>query len=255
VDVHSERRRSIILWGPPGSGKSLYLTSLVRWLARERDERAYAVLPATDATVRWIAGRTAPHADGVALLARPGRPAEPPLFRIYSIVDAPDPLRGRSTLVADLTLSDAAPRDPAPAGLANASGVMLFLPVATMALSADARDECVTWLTTSLARLPEQAGAAPPAVSLPVAVCLTQTDEVPDAARRDASQWLESFGSESMRALRAHCARFAVFKVSSLGRAPRRLDGIEVVVGTPEPRGALAAIRWILETPLTEVAA
>jgi hypothetical protein len=33
------------------------------------------------------------------------------------------------------------------------------------------------------------------------------------------------------------------------------LDGIEVVVGTPEPRGALAAIRWILETPLTEVAA
>lgn len=253
--MHSERRRSIILWGPAGSGKSLYLTSLVRWLARERHERAYAVLPATDATVRWIADRTAPHADGIALLANPGRPPEAPVFRIYSIADAPDGALGRSTLVADLTLSDAAPGDPAPAGLADAAGVMLFLPVATMALRADTRDECVAWLTTTLARLPEHAGAAPPAVSLPVAVCLTQTDEVPDAARRDAGQWLETFGSETMRALRAHCARFAVFKVSSLGRAPRRRDGIEVVVGTPEPRGALTAIRWILETPLAEAAA
>jgi len=254
VDVHSERRRSIILWGPPGSGKSLYLTSLVRWLARESDERAYAVLPANDATARWIAGRTAPHPEGFALLANNGRPAEPPHFRIYSISDTPDVAHRRSTLIADLTLSDASPGEPAPTGLAEASGVMLFLPVATMALSADARDGCVSWLTTTLARLPEEVGAAPPAVSLPVAVCLTQTDEVPDATRRDANQWLESFGSETVRALRAHCARYSVFKVSSLGRAPRRRDGIEVVVGTPEPRGALSAIRWILETALAEAA-
>jgi GTPase SAR1 family protein len=255
VDVHSERRRSIILWGPPGSGKSLYLTSLVRWLSRERDERAYTVLPANDATARWIAGRAAPHPEGFALLPNTGRPAEPPHFRLYSISDAAGGGHRRSELVADLTLSDASPGERAPAGLATASGVMLFLPVATMALSADARDECVSWLTTTLARLPEEAGQTPPAVSLPVAVCLTQTDEVPDAVRRDANQWLESFGSETVRALRAHCARYSVFKVSSLGRAPRRRDGIEVVIGTPEPRGALSAIRWILETSLAEVVA
>ena len=254
VGVHNERRRSIILWGPPGSGKSLYLTSLVRWLARERNERAYSVLPANDATARWIAGRTAPHPEGIALLSRSDRPVEPPQFRIYSISDIPDAAHHRSALVAEMTLSDASPGEAAPTGLAEASGVMLFLPVATMALSADARDECVSWLTTTLARLPEEPGAPPPAVSMPVAVCLTQTDEVPDAGRRDANQWLESFGSESMRALRAHCAHFSVFKVSSLGRAPRRRDGIEVVTGTPEPRGALCAIRWILETTPTEAA-
>lgn len=255
VHVSSERRRSIILWGPPGSGKSLFLTSLVRWLARERGESAFAVLPATDATARWIAARTAPHADGVALVSGASRPPEPPVFRVYSIADAPDIARRRSSLIAELTSSDAAAGEPAPASLADAAGVMLFLPVATMAASADARDGCVSWLTTTLARLPERAGAAPPAVSMPVAVCLTQTDEVPDAARRDALQWLESFGSESVRALRAHCARHAVFKVSSFGRAPRRRDGLDVVIGTPEPRGALAPIRWILEEPATEAAA
>lgn len=253
--MHSERRRSIILWGPPGSGKSLYLTSLVRWLGRERDQRAYAVLPADDATARWIGARTVAHAEGVALVDGTSRPAGPPLFRIYSIQDGADASRPRSALVAELVPSDAAPGEATPPGLADAAGVMLFLPVATMASSADARDACVSWLTTTLARLPEQAGAAPPAVSMPVAVCLTQTDEVPDASRRDATQWLETFGSESVRALRAHCARFRVFKVSSLGRAPRRRNGVEVIAGTPEPRGALSAIRWILEPPAAEVAA
>jgi hypothetical protein len=255
VDVHSERRRSIILWGPPGSGKSLYLASLVRWIARERGERALAILPATDATACWIADRTEVHPEGIAVSRHAPAHTEPPLFRIYSIADTPDASFRRSALVAELTVSDAAPGHRSPAGLAAAAGVMLFLPVAAMAVSADVRDDCVAWLTTTLARLPEQAGAAPPAVSMPVAVCLTQTDEVPDAARRDAMQWLESFGSEAERALRAHCARFAVFKVSSFGRAPRHRDGLDVIVGAPEPRGALAPLRWILNEPAAEAAA
>jgi hypothetical protein len=92
-------------------------------------------------------------------------------------------------------------------------------------------------------------------VSIPVAVCLTQTDEAPDASRRDAARWLESFGSEPMRALRAHCARFALFKISSLGRTPRRRDGVSVLVGTPEPHGVLAPIRWILADGTEDAAA
>jgi hypothetical protein len=58
-----------------------------------------------------------------------------------------------------------------------------------------------------------------------------------------------------MRALRAHCARFSVFKVSATGRAPRHRDGLDVVVGTPEPRGVLAPIRWILEEANAEAVA
>jgi len=252
--VLSERRRSIILWGPPGSGKSLYLTSLVMWLTRERDERAFSILPADDASAAWIAGRSAPHPEGVALTAS-GPASGNALFRVYSITDPSESGGGRSSLVAELVPSEAAAGEPSSARLDGASGVILLLPVATMASSAEARDACITWLTTTLARLPEEPGAAPPAVSIPVAVCLTQTDEVPDASRRDSAQWLESFGSEALRALRAHCAQFELFKVSSLGRAPRRRDGAHVLVGTPEPRGVLAPIRWILEQFAAEVAA
>lgn len=252
--MHNERRRSIILWGPPGSGKSLYLASLVMWLTREPNERPFAVLPASDAAAAWVARRSIPHPDGVALVGGVAPPADS-LFRIYSISGTPDESGRRSAHVADLAPSEAAAGDPSPPGLADASGVMLLLPAATMAASAEARDACVSWFTTTLARLPEQAGAAPPAVSLPVAVCLTQTDEVPDAVRRDATEWLESFGAETLRALRAHCARFSVFKVSSTGRAPRPRSGLDIVVGTPEPRGVLAPIRWILAEQMVEVAA
>jgi hypothetical protein len=254
VGVQSGRRRSIILWGPPGSGKSLYLTSLVMWLTRELNERPLAVLPADDAAARWVARRSAPHPDGVALIDAGSAPTSP-LFRIYSLSTTADATGRRSTLIGDLVPCDAGAGEPQPGGLADAAGVMLLLPVTAMATTPEARDVCVSWFTTTLARLPEQLGAAPPAVSLPVAVCLTQTDEAPDAARRDPSQWLESFGAEMLRALRAHCARFAVFKVSSTGRAPRKRDGVDVVIGVPEPRGVLAPIRWILGDTATETAA
>jgi hypothetical protein len=243
VGVHNERRRSILVWGPAGSGKSLYLASLVMWLTRARDESPLAVIPADDATALWITRRSAPHPDGVALTA-PEPPAQPPLFRIYSLAGAAAPAR-RSRCLAELAASDAAAGDRSSSRLDDALGVILLLPVESMMARADVRAACVTWLTTTLARLPET-GDAPPAVSMPVAVCLTQTDAAPDAVRRDATQWLESFGTESIRALRAHCARYEVFKVSSLGRTPRRRDGADVVVGGPEPRGVVAPIRWIL---------
>jgi hypothetical protein len=215
------------------------------WLTRVRDESAYAVLPADDATATWIAARGAAHADGIALQPA-GRPEHAPGFHIYSIADQPGPMGHRSRFVADLAMSDAAAGDRSPAGLDDALGVMLLLPVDTMAASTDARDAYVTWLTTTLARLPAS-NPAPPAVGMPVAVCLTQTDTAPDAVRRDPMRWLESFGNETGRALRAHCARFQVFKLSALGRTPRRRDGVDVVVGGPEPRGVLTPVRWILE--------
>jgi len=215
------------------------------WLTREPNERPLAVLPADQTGARWLASRTAAHSEGIALTGGALAPKEP-VFRIYSIANVADLAGSRSACVAELMPSEASAGEPSPSRLAEAAGVILLLPVATMAASAEARDACVSWFTTTLARLPEQLGAAPPAVSLPVAVCLTQTDEAPDAARRDATQWLESFGSETSRALRAHCAHFALFKVSSTGRSPRQCDGVDVIVGTPEPRGVLAPIRWIL---------
>ena len=225
------------------------------WLTRERDEHALAVLPANDASATWIARRSAQHPDGVALTPSAPENGTDPLFRVYSISAPSESGGARSALVAELVPSEASAGEASSARLDEACGVILLLPVATMAASAETRDACITWLTTTLARLPEEAGASPPAVSIPVAVCLTQTDEVPDASRRDSAQWLESFGSEALRALRAHCARFELFKVSSLGRAPRRRDGAHVLVGTPEPRGVLAPIRWILEQSAAEVAA
>ena len=224
------------------------------WLTREPNERPFAVLPADDASAQWVARRSTPHAEGVALFSAGALPPDS-RFRIYEIADAVEPAGPRSALVGELRPSEAAAGEPSPSHLGDAAGVMLLLPVATMAASPEARDACVSWFTTTLARLPEEVGAAPPAVSLPVAVCLTQADEAPDAARRDATQWLESFGSETLRALRAHCAQFGVFKISATGRSPRRRGEVDVIVGTPEPRGVLAPIRWILAAGAAEAAA
>jgi hypothetical protein len=251
--VHSERRRSIIVWGPPGSGKSLYLSALVLWLPREREVAHLVILPADSRSAAWLASRT--RTDGGGILLDAARGATPPnRFRIYSTL-AGLAAEQRSAVVAELTAGDAVAGDPSLADLESALGVLLLLPAAAMAADSAVRDAHVRWLTTTLARLPESAGAAPPAVSLPVAVCLTQADAVPDASRRDPTRWLESFGSEPIRALRAHCARFEIFKLSALGQTPRHRDGLEVLASMPEPRDVLAPIRWILDASLSQVAA
>ena len=242
--MNNERCRSIIVWGPTGSGKSVYLSSLVLWLTRDRGQAHLAVLPADAASADWVTRRTCPTGDGVTLLPR--LPDErPSLFRVYETSDADDAGSPRSRAVAELTVGDGARTDPTRARLPQAAGVLLLLPVPAMSRSHEVRAAHVAWLTAALAALPETLGAAP-AVAMPVAVCLTQTDAVPDAARRDATQWLESFGSETMSALRAHCARFEVFKMSALGHTPRAQEGIETVAVSPAPHGVLAPIRWVL---------
>jgi len=253
--VETERRRSIIVWGPPDSGKSLYLASLVLWLQGERERPHLAVLPADGAAAAWVTSRSRPFGSGIALEQATAPAARPCTFRVYETLPSATAGARRSRVVAELTQGDVAFGDPAVARLEDAAGVVLLLPAASMSARADLRVAHVSWLTATLARLPETLGAAPPTVLLPVAVCLTQTDAVPDAARRDAVQWLESFGTETTRALRAHCARFAVFKVSSLGHAPRDHDGMLVVPTTPEPQGVLAPIRWILSQSEIEAAA
>jgi hypothetical protein len=246
VDVQSERRRSIIVWGPPGSGKSLYLASLVLWLSSEREQPHLLVLPADDATASWITGLTSPRGAGVTLTTAHVEPSRPCVFRVYETIDSALSGMPRSRAVAVLQHGDVAPGETVTTRFEGAAGVILLLPAATMSERADIRSAHVSWLTATLARLPETLGAAPPTVSLPVAVCLTQTDAVPDAARRDATQWLESFGAETVRALRAHCARFEIFKVSALGHAPRQLGAEQVLPTTPQPDGVLAPLRWIL---------
>src|SRR6185503_1446123 len=142
------------------------------------------------------------------------------LFRVYETGDANAASSPRSRVLAELTVGDASRDDPSRARLTDAAGILLLLPAPAMTRSASARAAHVSWLTAALAGLPETPGAAP-AVAMPVAVCLTQTDAIPDAGRRDAVRWLESFGSETMSALRAHCARFQIFKLSALGHTPR----------------------------------
>jgi hypothetical protein len=255
VGVSTERRRSIIVWGPPDSGKSLYLASLVLWLQSEREQPHLVVLPADAAAATWVTSRSRPFGSGIALEQAAAPAAAPCTFRVYETLPGATAGALRSRVVAELTQGDVALGDPAVARLEDAAGVILLLPAASMSARADVRLSHVSWLTATLARLPETLGAAPPTVLLPVAVCLTQTDAVPDAARRDAVEWLESFGTETTRALRAHCARYAVFKVSSLGHAPRDRDGMLVVPTAPEPQGVLAPIRWILGQTEIEAAA
>ena len=102
------------------------------WLTRERGERAFAILPADDASATWIARRSTPHPEGIALA--PSAPlTNNPLFRVYSIADATESGSARSALVAELVPSEAAAGETSSARLDEACGVILLLPVATMA--------------------------------------------------------------------------------------------------------------------------
>lgn len=235
-----------MIWGPPGSGKSVYLSSLVLWLTREREQPPFVVLPADPRSATWLSCRS--HTEGSTTVLDDGVPDDGLLkFRVYETRDTGHSSAPRSSVVAELTPGTAANGDPSRGLVESAAGVMLFLPVSAMSRAPDARVAHVAWLTATLAGLPALAGASPPAVRLPVAVCLTQTDGIPDAARRDARQWLASFGMETTSALRAHCARFEVFKLSALGHTPRVHEGVQRLAVTPEPRGVLAPIKWILE--------
>src|SRR6478735_1318175 len=48
---------SIMMWGAKGSGKSVYIASLVYWSPPADAARRVCVLPATSAAAEWVADR------------------------------------------------------------------------------------------------------------------------------------------------------------------------------------------------------
>ena len=48
---------SIMMWGAKGSGKSIYIASLVYWSPPADAARRVCVLPATSAAAEWVADR------------------------------------------------------------------------------------------------------------------------------------------------------------------------------------------------------
>ena len=68
--VPSASSDSIMMWGAKGSGKSIYIASLVYWSPPADAARRVCVLPATSAAAEWVA-------DRVRSLAGAGRGREP----------------------------------------------------------------------------------------------------------------------------------------------------------------------------------
>ena len=55
--VSSASSDSIMMWGAKGSGKSIYIASLVYWSPPADAARRVCVLPATSAAAEWVAER------------------------------------------------------------------------------------------------------------------------------------------------------------------------------------------------------
>ena len=58
---------SIVLWGPPGSGKSTYLATLVYYNeSLDEQARRWCVLPADGVTAEWVVERVERWREGAA---------------------------------------------------------------------------------------------------------------------------------------------------------------------------------------------
>lgn len=234
------RTQPIVLWGPGGSGTSLYLTALVCWLSAEHQAPRFAVLPASDEAARWVGSRATPTADGLDVGPRAPAPPCAHDFRIYRL-SSPNGPAERSAPIAELRVWRGLPSDERlPSQLEHDLRGALGIVV----LVGDAPARRGSALARASMLLDDATVAAP----VPLAACLTQTDRTPDAARRDAGRWLAERDAEGARALARRGERGAVFKISALGHAPRLRGDREILHAQPEPRGVLEPLRWILSS-------
>ncbi|HKO15462.1 MAG TPA: hypothetical protein VJU87_04435 [Gemmatimonadaceae bacterium] len=235
------RTDPILVWGPNGSGTSLYLNALVCWLHVDRLTPRLVVLPANEEASAWVVGRVRPTADGFDVSPRPAAAAQGYDFRLYELAPhTPSAGDAGAHPVAPLRCWSGLPPADAPlperfaSDLRHARGIIVLV-----GNDAPPRDSAVA---RTLALL----GASAEGRAIPVAACLTDLDAAPEAVRQDAARSLERRDAEGARALGRRGSAGAAFRVSSLGHAPRRHGERVILHAAPEPRGILEPIRWIL---------
>jgi GTPase SAR1 family protein len=270
--------RRIVLWGPAGSGKSSYLSTLVFFHRQDEGERRLCVLPANATTAEWVALRVqAMRGTGATDVAKT-REYQELAFRLYDLparAAAPFPTRSLSgpfgdaqqpsRVLGELSVWDVQGelyRDDPPAPLLDAmldaSGLVLLIDPGQVP-RARATAYYTSFFQATLGALSlrlkrDTHGAADARLDasnrlrIPVAICLTKSDEhaelQTDADRRDQ---FRAIVGEAAGLLESWVTTHAVYAISALGRSVESRDGRPTLVREPEPWNALLPLRWTLD--------
>jgi hypothetical protein len=252
---------SIVLWGPPGSGKSTYLATLV-YFNESLDEQArrWCVLPADGVTAEWVVERVQRWRDGAA--SPKSLHAEPQAlsFRLYSLPPARAGLFARRPAAAHVEatlrfwdvpgeayaheIPDAIVRQ-----MVDARGLLLVLDPGFDPPEGRERYyerfflRTLGRLTFAMQRERERAGlSGDNRLNVPVAICLSHLDEHPALREGDRVRLLRELFGDSAQLLEKWLTHWEVLPMSATGGPAGARPGAD-----PAPELATHPIAWLLD--------
>lgn len=276
---------SIMMWGAKGSGKSIYIASLVYWSPPADAARRVCVLPANSTAAEWVA-------DRVRALTLASDPEQGSDFR--SPFSAPGPIAEQYKTMTERRLDFSLYTLPTTAGpitrllntesryeaslnfwdvpgevydgeippnilreMTRARGLILLINPSFVPDEGRERyymrffDRTLGRLKFALgdaARRGERVPLDPRTnqLTIPVAVCLSQIDRAAQFMDAEPKALFEETVGDTAPVLYSWLTTFDIFKLTALGRPLRRVGSREVLDGEPRPKFVHLPISWIV---------
>jgi len=269
---------SIMMWGARGSGKSIYIASLVYWSPPADAARRVCVLPANSTAAEWVADRVRSLAGDWRLATGESASAPGPQyktlterrldFRLYTLPTTAGPmtrlLNTESRYEASLNFWDVPGEvydgDIPPnilREMTRARGLILLINPSYVPNEGRERyymrffDRTLGRLKFALADAARRGERVPfdprtNQLTIPVAVCLSQIDRSPQFMDAEPKALFEETVGDTAPILYSWLTTFDIFKLSALGRPLRRVGDREVLDGEPRPKFVHLPISWIV---------
>jgi hypothetical protein len=253
---------SIVLWGPPGSGKSTYLATLVYYNESLDDQaRRWCVLPADGVTAEWVAERVERWRAGAASPKSLHPEPQALAFRLYSLPPARAGLFARRPAAAHVeatlrfwdvpgeTYTGEIP-DAIVRQMVDARGLLLVLDPGFEPPEGRARFyerfflKTLGKLTFAVQQARAAGGvlAADNRLTIPVAICLSHLDEHPALREGDRVRLLRELFGDSAQLLEKWLTTWEVLPMSATGAA-----AASGTAADPRPELAAHPIAWLLD--------